>query len=537
MGAGYHVVVLDVGKTNKKLFVYDDGLRCLNPDEPAAVFPQVERDGVLADDMASILDWMLTGLGRAARQFKEVRCISISTHGATIALLGRKENRVFRGDGGLVFPIVSYEQEIDAEEDEGFYRDLELTPTEMQERTGTPRFRWLLNHGKQVYWLRRRFPERFAHVTDVLMFPQYLGYLLTGKKAAEPTYLGCHGYLLDIGGRRYSIVARRLGLLDKLPPLPFRHPWEPLGTLKKDVAAKTGLPRDCIVTLGVHDSNGALVPYFVKGFQRFVVQDSGTWVVTMSPCPEARFDKDELGKEVFFNRSISGEPVKTTIFRGGAEFDFYRERVLPGSPHPPDLDLQLLRDILAGRRAFSLPTVEPGSGLFPDSVARLEGVDTIFGNPATAWCVIDLGLAVQGYHAISLAAGGSASFGLLAPGSAAQRPAPGPQMSTSLSAASKGAPREVFIEGNIGRNNPTYRAVISTLLPKARVSFGSTGGAAYGAAILGAAAAEGKRPEELGDRCHLELQEVPKLDLDPAHLRRYVEAFLARVRSRPPRRT
>lgn len=504
MGSRYYVIVLDIGKTNKKLFVYDDRLRCLNPDEPAAVFPQVERDGLLTDDMASIFDWMLTALGRAARRFKQVRCISVSTHGATIALLGRRESRVFKGDGGLVFPIVSYEQEMSAEEDEAFYRDLRLTPAQMQARTGTPRLGWLLNHGKQVYWLQRRFPERFARVTDVLMFPQYLSYLLTGRKAAEPTYLGCHGYLLDIGGRRYSIVARRLGLLDKLPPLPFRHPWEPLGTVTEAIAAKTGLPRDCIVTVGVHDSNAALVPYFVKGFRRFVVQDSGTWVVTMSPCSEARFAKEELGKEVFFNRSIHGDPVKTTIFRGGAEFDFYRERVLPGSPHPADLDLGLLREILAGRRAFSLPTVEPGSGLFPDSVARFEGVETIFrareaGTRATAWCVIDLGLAVQGYHAIRLAAGST--------------------------------PREVFIEGNIGRNNPVYRSVISTLLPTARVSFGSTGGAAYGAAILGAAAAEGKRPEALGNRCRLKLEEVPKLDLDRAHLRRYVEAFLARVRS------
>jgi sugar (pentulose or hexulose) kinase len=509
-GSRYYVIVLDIGKTNKKLFVYDDRLRCLNPDEPAVVFPQVERDGLLTDDMASIFDWMLTALGRAARRFKQVRCISISTHGATLALLGRGGHRVFRGDGGLVFPIVSYEQEISAEEDEAFYRDLGLTPTQMQERTGTPRFRWLLNHGKQVYWLRSRFPERFARVTDILMFPQYLSYLLTGKKAAEPTYLGCHGYLLDMGGRRYSIVARRLGLLDKLPPLPFRHPWEPLGTLKEEIAAKTGLPADCIVTVGVHDSNAALVPYFVKGFKQFVVQDSGTWVVTMSPSSEARFTKEELGKEVFFNRSIYGDPVKTTIFRGGAEFDFYRERVLPGSPHPADLDLELLREILAGRRAFSLPSVEPGSGLFPHSVARLEGVETIFRNPAMAWCVIDLGLAVQGYHAIGLAAGAS--------------------------------PRQVGIEGNIGRNNPVYRSVISTLFPKARVSFsprrtgGSTGAAAYGAAILGVVAAEGKRPEELGDRCRLDLQEVPKLDLDRAHLRRYVEAFLARVRSRSSRR-
>jgi len=499
MGCEYEIVVLDVGKTNKKLFVYDSRLRCLNPEEQGVEFAQVERDGLLADDLASICEWMLGGLRRAASRFDRIRCISITTHGATIALLGREPDRQFAGDGGLVFPVVSYEQEIELEEDEDFYASLGMTPEEMQRLTGTPRFGWLLNPGKQVYWLQRRFPERFAEVTDILMLPQYLGYLLTGEKGVEPTYLGCHGYLLDIDGQRYSIVAEKLGLLDKLPALPFRHPWEPLGRLRAEVAAETGLAGDCLVTLGVHDSNAALVPYFVRGSREFVVQDSGTWVVTMSPRDQARFAEDELGREVFFNRSIFGDPVKTTIFRGGAEFDFYREKVLAGFPHPEGIDLGLLRDVVSGRRAFCLPTVERGSGLFPQSTPRLEGVDIIFRDPASAWCVVDLGLAIQGYQAITLAAGTGVG--------------------------------DISIEGNVGRSNPIYRSVISTLFPGARVSFGSSGGAAYGSAILGAAAVEQKRPEELADRCRLELREIPKLDLDHASLRAYVTAFLDRVRA------
>lgn len=498
MADEYQIAVLDIGKTKKKLFVYDSQLHCLSPDEQGVEFAQVERDGVLADDMESIFGWMLEGLRHAARRFDRIRCISITTHGATIALLGHEHGQQFHGDGGLLFPIVSYEQEIDPEEDEGFYTSLGMTSEEMQQRTGTARFGWLLNHGKQVYWLQRRFPDRFAKVIDILMFPQYLGCLLTGKKGVEPTYLGCHGYLLDIGGQNYSVVAEKLGLLDKLPPLPFRHPWEPLGRLKEEVTAQTGLSRDCIVSMGVHDSNAALVPYFVKGFEDFVVQDSGTWVVTMSPRDEATFADDELGKEVFFNRSIYGDPVKTTIFRGGAEFDFYRERVLGSYPHPKGMDLELLREIVTGRRAFCLPTVQSGSGLFPDSVARLEGLDTIFRDGATAWCVVDLSLAVQGCQAIKM--------------------------------ASESGVREIFIEGNIGRSNPIYRTVISTLFPEARVSFGSTGGAAYGAAILGAAAVEQKRPEGLADRCQAQLEDIPKLDLDRGLLQGYVEAFLERIR-------
>ena len=494
----YRIVVLDIGKTNKKLFVYDSSLCCLNPEEEGTVIPSVVVEGLRCEDTAGICRWMLAGLRRAAAEYRRIRCISVTTHGATIALLGTGRDRYFPGDGGLVFPIVSYEQDLPAEEESAFYEEVGLSPEQMQRVTGTARLGWLLNCSKQVFWLRRRFPRRFAEVRSILMFPQYIGYLLTGERAAEPTYLGCHSYLLDIEGDRYSVVADRLGVLDLLPPLPLRATWERLGTIRPTIAAETGLSPDCIVTLGAHDSNAALVPYFRERLDRFVLQDSGTWVVTMAPTGEARFADDELGREVFFNRSIYGRPVKTTIFRGGAEFEFYREKVLSGKPHPEAVDARLVEEILRGRRAFALPTVEPGSGLFPRSVARLEGLEVFFRDPATAWCVVDLGLAIQGREAVRIAAGP--------------------------------APERIYIEGNIGRRNPLYRAATAGFFPGSRVYFAGSGGAALGAAILGVAAVEGRPPEQLEVPAPNDLQPVPPLDVDPCLLEGYAKAFLERLR-------
>jgi sugar (pentulose or hexulose) kinase len=497
--ADYRIAVLDVGKTNKKLFVYDSDLNCLNPAEKGAVMPQLEIDGVLCDDMRAIYDWILAGLSAAVREYGDIRAISVSGHGATIALLGAAGDNLFEGDGGLVFPIVSYEQPISEAEEREFYEAVGAAPEELQRLTGTARFGWLLNHAKQIFWLSKRFPERFAQVTGVLMWPQYLSYLLTGEKGAEPTYLGCHGYLLDMNGADYSVVADALGVTEKLPAPPFRRSWEVLGTLKEDIAGRTGLSPSTLVTMGVHDSNAALVPYFVRGFENFVVQDSGTWVVTMSPRREATFAADEPGREVFFNRSIYGDPVKTTIFRGGAEFDFYAREVLRGRPHPAAVDEAVLENVLRRKEAFALPTVERGSGLFPESVARLEGLDTVFRDDAHAWCVVDLGLAVQGYRAIQMAAGGDVE--------------------------------NIFIEGNIGRQNPLYRGVIASLFPEARVSYGSMGGAPYGAAILAAAAVEGARPEDLAERCRVSLAGVERPRVDGELVKGYAGAFLDRLGS------
>jgi len=500
--ADYRIAVLDIGKTNKKLFVYDSDLKCLNPDEAGASFPQVKIDGVVCDDAAAIYRWMMEGLAEAGRRWGDIRCISVTTHGATIALLGDGRDEIFEGDGGLVFPVVSYEQAISAEDDEAFYAAVGEAPERLQETTGTARFGLLLNAAKQVFWLSRRFPERFARVRDILMWPQYFAYLLTGRKAAEPTYLGCHGYFLDINGREYSIVADALGITGKLPPLPLRNSWEVLGALDGGIARKTGLDPTTLVTMGVHDSNAALVPYFVEGFENFVVQDSGTWVVSMSPRDEANFEEGEIGREVFFNRSVYGGPVKTTIFRGGAEFDFYREKILAGAPHPEEIDRRVLSQIIRAREAFALPTVERGSGLFPESVARLEGLDTVFRDGAHAWCTVDLGLAIQGYCGARMAGGDRME--------------------------------KIFIEGNIGRRNPIYRSVIATLSAGADTFIGGAGGAAFGAALLGAAAVEGRRPEELRDRLDFTPTRVEPLGEVAGDIRSYAEDFLARLGARLP---
>lgn len=500
----YKIVVLDVGKTNKKLFVYDENLQCLNPDEEGAQFDPVSWETpsgmeLECDDMEAIHGWMVESLRRAAERYDDIRAVSVSTHGATIAFLGERENRVFNGDGGLVFPIVSYVNDVGQAADDAFYDGIGMTPEEAQRSTATPRLSWLVNHAKQIYYLQQEAPDRFGEVTDILMFPQYLGYLLTRQIGIEPTYLGCHGYLLDASGQEYSEVAGRLGVTGLLPDFPLSRTWDTLGTLTPEMVEATGLDEDCIVTMGAHDSNAALVPYLAKGLDNFVVQDSGTWVVTMAPQPggEAEFAEAELGREVFFNRDIYGDPVKTTIFRGGAEFDFYRSNVLDSKPRPEDIDQRLLGGLIRGREAFALPTIERGAGLFPDNVARLEGTEIIFDDATTAWHVVDLGLAVQGWYGLSLAAGRS--------------------------------PERVYIEGNIGQHNPVYRSVIAGLFPDSTVRYGSMGGASFGAAILGAAAVEEANPEDMADRYEILLEDIEELDVESGELDGYVEAFLDKL--------
>ena len=148
--------------------------------------------------------------------FGDIRAVSISTHGATLAFLA--------ADGSPAFPVVSYMQPLSAEEDDAFYTEMGSPPYEMQQATGTSRFGFLINHAKAAWLLKRRFADRFASVDSVLMFPSYIAWLLTGRKSIEPTYIGCHGYLLDISGRGTAQSPTRSALrTNSLPCHSLRH--------------------------------------------------------------------------------------------------------------------------------------------------------------------------------------------------------------------------------------------------------------------------------------------------------------------------
>lgn len=58
--------------------------------------------------------------------------------------------------------------------------------------TGSPRLRRGHRTGRQLFWLRRRFPEQFARATVIIGDAQYWYFLLSGVAASGSAALGCH---------------------------------------------------------------------------------------------------------------------------------------------------------------------------------------------------------------------------------------------------------------------------------------------------------------------------------------------------------
>jgi sugar (pentulose or hexulose) kinase len=453
----YFTAVVDFGKTNKKVLVYDQDLRV--QDARRRTFEEVTIEGWRADDLAGAMAFVYEAIKDLGRRFAPIRSVSFTTHGATFLTLDASD--------GLVFPSVSYDMEPPAALRDTFHRRFG-SPEELQAATMTPPLPLLINPGFGLFVLKERDPDRFRRIERVLFLPQYLGFLMTGAAACDPTYMGCHTYLWDFEKGAPSAVAEGLGVAGAFD-LPLRNPWDPLGQVKPELAAELGLPADCVVTCGIHDSNASLLPYLLKeASQDFVLNSTGTWCVAMSPGGRFPLAPDELGREVFFNLSAFGRPVKTTIFRGGAEFAFWSERLGRGTEHPDELDEARLRRILETGAAV-LPTPFPGSGMFPRSRASLVRAELLLEDPALAYLALDLSLAIQ------------------------SRPA--------LLATTAREDPTVFVEGGFRHNVPYTRLLAALLGTSTNVYLsGLAEATSFGAAILGVCAVEGCEPAALASR-------------------------------------
>ncbi len=488
--------VIDIGKTNKKITVYDEELR------PVAFlkreFDSLNQNGLLVEDIEAVSQWMLAQLKILGARHP-IEGIAVSTHGAALVCLDK--------DGKPSVPTVDYTNEVDSAVHEGFWRDVG-DPAEIQRRTATAEIKPLINNGKLIWYLKKRWPQEFARTTHILFYPQYFGFILTGKIAADITYVGCHTYLWDYERWDWSDVADVLGVREMLPAKPGLSA-ERLGTLSAQTVDITGLSTDTAVTLGIHDSNSSLLPYLIKHDGDFILNSTGTWCVAMHPVEKVKFEADELGKMVFYNLSFRGKPIKTSIFLGGLEYSVYAETLMKHHNRNdwPVYDAALYTDILACCDRFLLPSIVPGSGQFPDSVARIldEGIiynvdDVIsgrrwpraFDDYEGGFALANLSLAIQTLIALRRVG--------LKDGT------------------------EVFIEGGF-RYNSSYRALLGSLLPNNPLFLTSLDEAtSFGAALTVKALVEQVSVESLGNRVNLDKRPVEKAPIEG--LGRYVTAFL-----------
>lgn len=110
----------------------------------------------------------------------------------------------------------------------------------------------------KILWMKENEPENFARIRKIMLPKDYLAYRLSGAFCTD--YSDASGMLLlDVEHRRWSKeMIEVCGISeDQLPRL--YESWEPVGTLKKEIAEELGLPDDVKVMAGAGDNAAAAV--------------------------------------------------------------------------------------------------------------------------------------------------------------------------------------------------------------------------------------------------------------------------------------
>jgi sugar (pentulose or hexulose) kinase len=332
------IAVVDIGKTNAKVVLVDGGdfrevaARTMpNGVVNAAPYPHFDTDKLWAFILESF-----TALNRE----RPIDAISVTTHGATAALVGE--------DGELVLPVLDYEHD----GPQALAEDYRAIRPRFED-TGTPVLPVGLNAGLQVYWQSKRFPKAFAKARWLLLYAQYWSFRLTGIASSEVTSLGCHADLWEPRGGRFSSLVESQGWAGLMPPV--RKAGDVLGPIRPQIAAATGLRLDVPVHCGIHDSNASLLPYVLTRTAPYAVVSTGTWVVVMAIG--ARPVVLDEARDTLINVNALGEPVPSARFMGGRAFS-----VLAGKSG--DLPASAIAEVFL-RGAMLLPSLPDASGPFP----------------------------------------------------------------------------------------------------------------------------------------------------------------------------
>jgi sugar (pentulose or hexulose) kinase len=342
------IIVLDVGKTMAKLTLWDESGMLI--ERATRSNARAVHAGCAVLDVVGIEDWMAATLTDFARR-ADVGAIIPVAHGAAAAIIR---------DGRLVAPPIDYEAPVSAE-----VRDAYNVVRPLFSETGSPALPDGLNLGVQLY-------QQAALITgdaQILMWPQYWAWRLSGVAATEVSSLGTHTDLWCPSEGRVSSMVRAMGWAEHIPPV--RKAGDVLGVITADWASRTGLPLETRIHCGVHDSNAALVA--ARGFAEIVageatVLSTGTWFIAMrTPDVPVSVNDVPQDRDCLANVDVEGQMIPSARWMGGREIETQigiDTRQVDIRPDQPALLAAVAGVVAAG--AMLLPGFAPGCGPFPD---------------------------------------------------------------------------------------------------------------------------------------------------------------------------
>ncbi len=293
--------IFDIGKTNKKFFLFDADYHEVYREYSS--FDTIEdEDGHPTEDLLSLQKWLKSVFNRILKDEKfNITAINFSTYGASLVHLDE--------NGEVLTPLYNYTKPFDDKLKEEFFKTYG-PEEEFALATGSP-YSGMLNSGLQLYWLKKTQPAVFNKIKYSLHLPQYISYVFTGIPLSEYTSIGCHTTMWDYEKEDYHSWIYQEGIHKILPPI---------------VSTETSINmnyngKHIKIGVGIHDSSAALLPYVRSIKKKFILVSTGTWSITLNPFSKNALFKEGMTYDSINFMRINGNPVRSTRLFLGNEYN------------------------------------------------------------------------------------------------------------------------------------------------------------------------------------------------------------------------
>jgi L-fuculokinase len=293
------IAIFDIGKTNKKVFLFDEKYTKLY-EETIQLKEITDEDGDNCEDLMALTEWVRNSF-KNLHKLKdfEIKAVNFSAYGASFVHIMEK--------GASLLPLYNYLKPYPQQLQNEFYSQYggeEL----LSKETSSP-VSGSLNAGLQLYRIKKLLPQVFDTIVKSLHLPQYLSFLITNQMFSDITSVGCHTLLWDFEKSNYHKWVIEDGIDKKLAPLS-----------KSDETVEATFENKAITAgIGLHDSSAALIPYLISFEEPFILISTGTWCISLNPFNHTPLTNDELNNDCLCYLQYKGLPVKASRLFVGYE--------------------------------------------------------------------------------------------------------------------------------------------------------------------------------------------------------------------------
>lgn len=306
MNAQPVIAIFDVGKTNKKVFLFDEEYKIVY-ERTSKFIETVDEDGYACENLEELNKWIFNSF-KELNQLKEfdIKAFNFSSYGASLVHLDE--------NGKPFLPLYNYLKPYPAQLKDKFFTTYGGEKL-ISKQTASPVLD-SLNSGLQLYRLKheKQLPGKQGYS---LHLPQYLSSLITGKYYSDITSIGCHTMLWNFEKNDYHDWVAKENINKRLAPL-----FPSDKTIQKNLNGK-----EIAVGVGLHDSSSALIPYLSSFHQPFVLISTGTWCISLNPFNNIPLTSEELEHDCLCYLTFKRSPVKASRLFAGFEHEEQSKRI------------------------------------------------------------------------------------------------------------------------------------------------------------------------------------------------------------------